>query len=101
MEAVADYDAGVRLRPDYPDLYVDRGNSYHALEHDENALKDYSEAIRLRSDYAEAYANRATVYAVLGDDEASRQDADEATARGIDRAALEELLAQAFKARRE
>jgi tetratricopeptide (TPR) repeat protein len=82
-------------------MYVDRGNSYHALERDEVALKDYSEAIRLRPDYPEGYANRAAVYAALGDDEASRKDAEEAMARGIDRAALESLLEETVKARRK
>ena len=91
----------MRLRPDYPDIYVDRGNSCHALGRDENALKDYSEAIRLKSNYAEAYANRAVVYAVQGDDEASSQDFDEATAHGIDPATLELLLEEAVKTRRK
>ena len=31
LEAVADYDAAIRLRPAYADIYVDCGNSYHAL----------------------------------------------------------------------
>ena len=101
LEAIADYDAAVRLLPDYPDTYVDRGNSYHALGRNENALKDYSEAIRLRPNYAEPYANRAAVYAALGDDEASRRDAYEATGRGIDPVALEALLEEIDKVRRK
>jgi tetratricopeptide (TPR) repeat protein len=79
---------------------VDRGNSYHALEQNENALKDYTEAIRLRPNYPEALANRAAVHADMGDDNASRLDADEAIARGVDRVALEELLEETVKARK-
>ena len=99
LEAIADYDVAVRLDPTYPDTYVDRGNSQHALEEYDRAIKDYSEAIRLRPDFAEAYANRAAVHVESGDEAAAAEDIESAFANGIDREALDDLLAEARRAR--
>lgn len=95
LEAIADFDVAVRLNPTYPDTYVDRGNSQHSLEEYDRAIRDYSEAIRLRPNFAEAYANRAAVHVELGDEEAATRDTESAYANGIDREALDELLAEA------
>ncbi len=99
LEAIVDYDVAIRLNPSYPDTYVDRGNSQHALEEYERAIKDYSEAIRLRPNFAEAYANRAAVHVESGDEAAAAVDIESAYANGIDREALDELLAEARRGR--
>lgn len=97
LEAIADYDAAVRLDPAYPDTYLDRGNSRYALSHLNEAIKDFSEAIRLNSEWAEAYANRAAAYAERGDVSESDQDDARARSLGIDESRLDEMLAAARK----
>lgn len=94
-EAIADYDAAVRLQPGCADFYLDRGNSHHEMGEHDRASKDYDEAIRLRPDFAAAYANRAAVHVELGAEDAGAADEERARELGIDGEALEGLLAEA------
>jgi tetratricopeptide (TPR) repeat protein len=98
LEAIADYDAAVRIDAAYPDTYLDRGNSRYALGHLEAAVKDFSEAIRLNPDWAEAYANRAVAHAEFEHMVESDQDASKATSLGIDSDRLSEMLGAARSA---
>ncbi len=91
-EAIMDYDTAVRMNPDYPDTYLDRGNSRYAIGDLEKAVQDFSEAIRLNDSWAEAYANRAVVYAEQGDTARSDQDVEKARLLGVDQNRLDEML---------
>ena len=90
--AITDYDTAVRINPEYPDTYLDRGNSRYAIGDLEKAVKDFSEAIRLNNSWAEAYANRAVVYAEQGNTARSDQDAEKARLLGVDQNQLNEML---------
>ena len=90
--AIMDYDTAVRINPEYPDTYLDRGNSRYAIGDLEKAVKDFSEAIRLNDSWAEAYANRAVVYAEQGNATRSEQDAEKARLLGVDQNRLNEML---------
>lgn len=92
LEAIADYDAAVRIDAAYPDTYLDRGNSRYALGHLEIAVKDFTEAIRLNPDWGEAYANRAVAYAELDNMVESDGNASKATSLGVDQDRLSEML---------
>jgi len=65
--AIRDYTKAIELRPDYPEAYNNRGNTYGELsgKHD-LAIRDYTKAIELRPDFAEAYYNRGVTYNDLG-----------------------------------
>ena len=54
----ADYDEAIRLQPDYPEAYYNRGNAKSKLGRLEDAIADYDEATRRRPDFPEAYKNR-------------------------------------------
>ena len=90
--AIMDYDTAVRMNPEYPDTYLDRGNTRYAIGDLEEAVKDFSEAIRLNDSWAEAYANRAVVYAEQGNTARSNQDAEKARLLGVDQNQLNEMV---------
>ncbi|MCZ6764810.1 MAG: tetratricopeptide repeat protein [Alphaproteobacteria bacterium] len=64
--AIENYDQAISLKPDEPDFYNNRGNSYHLLGEDRTAILDYDEAVRLNPDFAFAYHNRGSALADLG-----------------------------------
>ena len=45
LDAIADYDEAIRLKPDYADAYYKRGNAKDALGQLDAAIADYDEAI--------------------------------------------------------
>ena len=57
-EAIASYDAALKLRPDYPEALCAGGFLLHQAGKREQALRFYDEALRYRPDYAIALANR-------------------------------------------
>ena len=57
-EAIIAYDTAIRLKPDYAEVYNNRGNIRNRLGCSDDALTDYDTAIRLNPHFAEAYYNR-------------------------------------------
>ena len=76
--AIKDYDDAIRLRPEFPEAFNNRGNAKLALGDHTGAIKDYDAAIRLRSDYPEAFYNRGTAKRYLGDHTGAIGDYDAA-----------------------
>lgn len=66
QEAMRDFDAALRLKPDYGEAYHVRGNANRQMGRSEAAIKDYSSALRLIPDNIRAYNNRGRTYAKLG-----------------------------------
>jgi tetratricopeptide (TPR) repeat protein len=58
-QAVADYDAAIRLKPDYANAFVYRGVAYFHKKEYRRALSDYDEAIRCDPEEPAAYNNKA------------------------------------------
>ena len=79
-EAVASYDRAISLKPDYVDVYYNRGNALLGLGQLEAALASYDEAIALKPDYAEAYFNRGNALQNLNKMEAAVTSYDQAIA---------------------
>ena len=69
-----DYDEAIRLDPNDPDVYINRGNMLSGLDEFERAIEDYSQAIRINANYSEAYHNRGIAYHRLGLYEDSERD---------------------------
>lgn len=66
--AIADFDAAIRLRPDYALAYSNRGNAYSRRKDYARAIASYDEAIRIDPNQASAYNNRCFALAAAGGD---------------------------------
>jgi tetratricopeptide (TPR) repeat protein len=66
-KAIADFDAAIRLKPDYALAFGGRGLAYDNKGDTDRAIADYSQALRLKPDLTEALNNRAKVYFDRGD----------------------------------
>lgn len=72
----------IKLQPDYPQAYYNRGNAYYGLGLYQRAIKDYTEAIRLKPKDVDAYYNRGNVYFYLGVSKMGCLDAQKTCAMG-------------------
>lgn len=58
QEAIAAYDAAIRLTPDFAAVYAKRGSVKYNLGDYKRSIKDYDAAIGMGLDYATVYVNR-------------------------------------------
>ena len=77
-QALIACDEALRLRPDYPEAYYNRGIVKQALDRSDEAIADYNEAIRLKPDYPEAYNNRGIAKRAQGRPDEALADYNEA-----------------------
>lgn len=75
---LADFDEAIRLKPDFAEAYVDRGNTKRLLGKKREALSDYNKAIQIKPDYALAYANRGILKNDLGHVNEAKTDCETA-----------------------
>jgi tetratricopeptide (TPR) repeat protein len=61
-EALADYDAAIRIDPNLAQAHSNRGITYMALGRDTEALSDYDASIALDPKYAIAYVNKGVLH---------------------------------------
>ena len=78
QRSLSAYNEAIRLRPDYPEAYNNRGNVKQAQGQLDEAIADYNEAIRLRPDFPEAYYNRGNVKQAQGQLDEAIADYNEA-----------------------
>ena len=78
VEAIADYDESIRLKPDYAKSYHSRGVAKIYLKQLNDALADFDEAIRIQPNYAEAYNSRGGAKLLLSKTNEAIADFDEA-----------------------
>jgi tetratricopeptide (TPR) repeat protein len=65
--AIEDFNAALRLSPEEPMIYNNRGNVLIELRHYAEAAKDFTQAIALAPGYGPAYNNRGNARFLLGD----------------------------------
>ena len=65
-EAIYHYNEAIRIIPDFPEFYYNKGCTYAKLGQYQRAIEDFNEAIRLRPYYANAYNGRGCAYADTG-----------------------------------
>ncbi len=65
-EAFYHYNEAIRIKPDYSDIYYNRGNAYTKLCKYQQALEDYNKAITLNPASAETFNNRGFIYIKFG-----------------------------------
>ena len=96
-EAIADYDAALKLSPGDPAVLILRGNSYDAKGDKQKAIADYTAAIKINPEDAAGYYNRATVYQELGQRERAIADYRKALEIMPKHAGAQEGLADVIK----
>lgn len=74
--ALRDYDAAIRLKPDFAEAYVNRGVVHYDRGDYDRAIADNDAAIRLRPDFAEAFNNRSLAWYRKGDYARAQADFD-------------------------
>jgi tetratricopeptide (TPR) repeat protein len=77
-DAIADYDAAIRLNPNDSRAYGNRGLTYGDKGDYDRAIADFSEAIRLDPNNADAYNGRGIAHGHQGDYDRAISDYDEA-----------------------
>jgi len=65
--AIADYDAAIRLSPDFADAYYNRGNAWANKGEPDRAIADYGAAIRLNPKDSAPYVGRAIELTLKGE----------------------------------
>ena len=86
--ALDDYNSAVKLAPHKAYLYYNRGVAYAARSDDDAALRDFDAAIRINSKDVSALRQRAKIYQARGDFSLARADYSEAIALEPKTAAL-------------
>ena len=76
--ALNDFDRAIKLKPNYPEALLNRGNLRLQLGSDSLAINDYSQAIAFQPDYALAYVNRASAHLKTRNTPAALPDLDKA-----------------------
>ena len=77
-QAIQDYSAAIRLKPDFAQAFNNRGNAYDDAGKADQALLDYDEALRLDPDFSKALSNRGLLYDARGEHARAIQDYDQA-----------------------
>jgi serine/threonine protein kinase len=72
--SIEDYTQAIKLKPNYPEAYFNRGVDRFDSGDKKDAIKDYTQAIKLKSDYSEAYYNRAVARSSLNDQKGAIED---------------------------
>jgi tetratricopeptide (TPR) repeat protein len=84
QQAILDFDAGLKILPNYSRMYSDRAVAYLETGRYREALQDYDLAIRLDPGYYNPYLGRAMVHEALGNPEAARLDYARSCQLGVD-----------------
>ena len=65
-EAIAQYQAALRIKPDYPEAHDNLGNAYFKKGRTADAVSEFEEALRHKPDFASAHNNLGNVLYTLG-----------------------------------
>jgi tetratricopeptide (TPR) repeat protein len=61
-DAIGDFTMAIRLHPNFPEAYNDRGFAYYLKGDFEQAISDFTRAIDLRPNYPKAFNSRGVAY---------------------------------------
>ena len=73
-EAISAYDMVLRLKPDYAEVYYNRGTAKTLIGEYETAIADFDEAIHLNPEFVEAHYNRSQTKVSLSQIKGARYD---------------------------
>ena len=73
--AMIDYNNAIDIRPDAPEFYINRGNSFFMMREYAQALEDYEESLRLGLKQVHfAHYNMGMVFERLGNDQVAERE---------------------------
>jgi Tfp pilus assembly protein PilF len=81
-QALKDFNAGLKLKPNDPALWDYRGMAYRCKGQNDKALQDFNKALELDPKFARAYRDRAMLYSDTGDFDKSLADLNKAKSLG-------------------
>lgn len=81
-QAMQDFNAGLKLKPNDPGLWDYRGMVYRCKGQNDKAIQDFNKAMELDPKFARAYRNRGMVYFDLGEFDKSLTDLNKAKSLG-------------------
>jgi tetratricopeptide (TPR) repeat protein len=76
--AIADFNAALKINPNYAEAYNNRGFARYKLRDNQGAIADYNAALKINPNYALAYNNRGNARYDLGDKEGAIVDLQKA-----------------------
>lgn len=82
-QAEGDFAEAIKLAPNNPYIYFNRGNLFAELNNNERAIADFTRALKIDPRMAEAYYNRAIVYYRMGKLNEARADMSKAGELGL------------------
>ena len=82
-EALAEYNIGVELQPDNPQVHYNRGLVMMVKKRYDEAIRDFSKAIELNNGYAAAYYSRGMTNIDAGRKDAACPDLQTALKMGF------------------
>ncbi len=83
VEALADFDAALRLNPRLIYAWFDKGLIFYALDDFTSAIQCFSEAVAINPDFGQAYFNRGLSYLRIGNKQEAFADLRKAGELGI------------------
>jgi tetratricopeptide (TPR) repeat protein len=66
--AIDDFSTAIKLNPENPVYYRERGRAYNWIDKDDKAIDDFDSAIRLNPNYVVVYNSRGILYAKRNED---------------------------------
>jgi Flp pilus assembly protein TadD len=81
-QALKDFNAALKLKPNDASLYDYRGMAYRCKGQDDKAIQDFNKAMEVDPKFAKAYRNRGMVYFDKGDFDRSLADLKKAQSLG-------------------
>lgn len=72
--AIADFSQVIRLQPDLPDAYFNRGLAYQKMGDGQKAIADFNQTLKLDRNFADTYLARGRLYLSLQQLTLARQD---------------------------
>ena len=73
-KAVIQFTKAIKIMPEFPQSYNNRGTIYDETNEYDAAIRDYTKAIEIQPDYADAYYNRGNAYRRKGEWEHAIED---------------------------
>jgi len=77
-DAIESFSKAILIAPDYLVPYINRGNTYEKIGHDQEAIDDYNQVITMTPNHSIAYYDRGIVYQKLRQYQSALEDFDKA-----------------------
>ena len=76
--AIRDFDQAIKIKPDFAEALINRGNAFAGKGEFDTAIRDYDQVIKIKPDFANAFCNRGIAFAKKGELDTAIRDFDQA-----------------------